>query len=225
MVNRRTPKVCILRSKMAHSSLSSTTDFSADGDRDEEGEREPVENGVDGLKGASESNKAGATCVSLDEEKEEVGTHSALVGVTSRSKYARKEHFVNAGEGVVNNGKGKDNNGDRSDLSPEYVAFGWSWDPDWRPDASCSVDSPSASTGGIEANGPGITLDSTFAGPDPSDIVSLFAVAVSLTMAISPRPFKPRDLISQLCAHRNPGPLTNAPPKKEAATSATMRIA
>jgi hypothetical protein len=70
MVNRVTPRVCILRCKTAQSSPPSTADFGATGEEDEdkEGEEGPVDDGgFDGNKSASVSKMAGGIFRSNDE--------------------------------------------------------------------------------------------------------------------------------------------------------------
>jgi len=62
MVNRLTPKVCILRCKTAQSSPPSTADFGATGEEDEDKEGEEGlddDRGFDGNKSASVSKMAG----------------------------------------------------------------------------------------------------------------------------------------------------------------------
>src|SRR5262245_32969279 len=58
-MNRLTPNVCILRSRLVHASLPSPTDVGISGDRDEEDEVEPDLDSEDSDATASESKMAG----------------------------------------------------------------------------------------------------------------------------------------------------------------------
>lgn len=79
-------------------------------------------------------------------------------------------------------------------------------------------------TVGTEAIGPWTVPASVRTEFDPLDAVLLLDVTLRSIEAISPESFRPRDRNKRVLAQCSPGPLTKAPPRKEAPTSMTTRI-